>query len=393
MKHHTQVGIVGAGPAGLILSHLLHLAGVESVVLERRTRAEVEQTIRAGVLEQGTVDLLTAMGVGERLAREGFVHRGIYLRFNGVTHRIPLHDLTGGKTVTVYAQHEVIKDLIAARLAARGQIYFGVSDVTLNALDSDRPFLQFSRKGEVIKLACDFIGGCDGAQGISRNSIPSGALTSYERLYPFGWFGILTDAPPSSDELIYALHDRGFALVSTRSPTVQRLYFQCDPTDKIENWPDDRIWEEFRLRLATDDGWAPKEGPITQKVVVGMRSLVTEPMQYGRVFLAGDSAHVVPPTGAKGLNLAVADANVLAKAIIAYYKSGSKALLESYSETALRRVWKATRFSWWMTSMMHRFPDGDAFKHRLQLAELDYVTRSRAGETSLAENYVGLPMD
>jgi len=393
MKHHTQVGIVGAGPAGLILSHLLHLAGVESVVLERRTRAEVEQTIRAGVLEQGTVDLLTAMGVGERLAREGFVHRGIYLRFNGVTHRIPLHDLTGGKTVTVYAQHEVIKDLIAARLAARGQIYFGVSDVTLNALDSDRPFLQFSRKGEVIKLACDFIGGCDGAQGISRNSIPSGALTSYERLYPFGWFGILTDAPPSSDELIYALHDRGFALVSTRSPTVQRLYFQCDPKDKIENWPDDRIWEEFRLRLATADGWAPKEGPITQKVVVGMRSLVTEPMQYGRVFLAGDSAHVVPPTGAKGLNLAVADANVLAKAIIAYYKSGSKALLESYSETALRRVWKATRFSWWMTSMMHRFPDGDAFKHRLQLAELDYVTRSRAAETSLAENYVGLPMD
>jgi p-hydroxybenzoate 3-monooxygenase len=393
MKHHTQVGIVGAGPAGLILSHLLHLAGVESVVLERRSRAEVEQTIRAGVLEQGTVDLLTATGVGERLAREGFTHRGIYLRFNGDTHRIPLYDLTGGKAVTVYAQHEVIKDLIAARLAAKGQIYFGVNDVSLHALDSNRPHLQFSRKGEVIKLACDFIGGCDGAQGISRSSIPPGALTSYERVYPFGWFGILTDAPPSSDELIYALHDRGFALVSTRSPTVQRLYFQCDPTDKIENWPDDRIWQEFRLRLATRDGWLPKEGPITQKVIVGMRSLVTEPMQYGRVFLAGDSAHVVRPTGAKGWNLAVADANVLAKAIIAYYQSGSKALLERYSETVLRRVWKATRFSWWMTSMMHRFPDCDAFKHRLQLAELDYVTHSSAAKASLAENYIGLPME
>ena len=393
MKHYTQVGIVGAGPAGLILSHLLHLAGIESVVLERRTRAEVEQTIRAGVLEQGTVDLLAATGVGERLKREGFFHHGIYLRFNGVTHRIPLYDLTGGKAVTVYAQHEVIKDLIAARLAVGGQIYFGVNDVSLHALDTDRPVMHFSRKGEVIKLACDFIGGCDGAQGICRTTIPQGTLRSYERMYPFGWFGILTDAPPSSDELIYALHDRGFSLVSTRSPTVQRLYFQCDPTDKVENWPDDRIWQEFRLRLATHDGWAPKEGPITQKVIVGMRSLVTEPMQYGRVFLAGDSAHVVPPTGAKGLNLAVADANVLAKALIAYYKAGSPTLLQRYSETALRRVWKAQRFSWWMTSMMHRFPDCDAFKHRLQLAELDYVVHSRAAETSLAENYVGLPME
>jgi len=268
-----------------------------------------------------------------------------------------------------------------------------VNDVSLHALDSKRPILEFSRKGEVIRLACDFIGGCDGAQGICRTSLPAGALTSYERIHPFGWFGILTDAPPSSDELIYALHERGFSLVSTRSPTVQRLYFQCDPTDKVENWPDDRIWEEFRLRLATRDGWAPKEGPITQKVIVGMRSLVTEPMQHGRVFLAGDSAHIVPPTGAKGLNLAVADANVLAKAIIAYYKSHTSGLLERYSETALRRVWKAQRFSWWMTSMMHRFPDCDTFRHRLQLAELDYVTHSRAAETSLAENYVGLPME
>jgi p-hydroxybenzoate 3-monooxygenase len=268
MKHHTQVGIVGAGPAGLMLSHLLHLAGVESVVVERRTRAEVEQTIRAGVLEQVTVDLLAAAGVGEHLTREGFVHRGIYLRFNGLTHRIPLYDLTGGNAVSVYAQHEIIKDLIAARLATCGQIYFGVNDVTLNVLDTDRPFLQSSRNGDVIKLACDFIGGCDGAQGISRNSIPSSALTSYEHIYPFGWFGILTDAPPSSDELINALHDRGFALVSTRSPTVQRLYFQCDSTHKIETWPDARIWEEFRLRLATRDGWAPKEGPITQKGIV-----------------------------------------------------------------------------------------------------------------------------
>jgi p-hydroxybenzoate 3-monooxygenase len=282
--------------------------------------------------------------------------------------------------------------LIAARLASRGQIYLGVSDVSLGAVDTTSPTLRFTRNGEVIDMTCDFVGGCDGSQGVCRSSIPAAALATFERAYPFGWFGILTDAPPSSDELIYALHDRGFALVSTRSPQVQRLYFQCDPADRIDNWPDDRIWEEFRLRLATHDGWAPKEGPITQKVIVGMRSMVTEPMQHGRIFLAGDSAHVVPPTGAKGLNLAVADANVLAKGITAFYKSGTTALLEGYSETVLRRVWKAMRFSWWMTSMMHRFPGCDTFRHRLQLAELDYVTSSRAAGTSLAENYVGLPM-
>jgi p-hydroxybenzoate 3-monooxygenase len=393
MNIRTQVGIVGAGPAGLILAHLLHLAGIESIVLERRSREDVENTIRAGVLEQGTVDLLTAAGVGERLKREGFLHRGIYLRFDGQTRRIDLFDLTGGKAVTVYAQHEVITDLIQAHLANKVALHFDINDLSVHDLDSETPKIRFTKDCESVEMTCDFIAGCDGSQGVCRPSIPSGVLRSYERVYPFGWFGILTNAPASSDELIYALHDRGFALVSTRSPQVQRLYFQCDPSDKVSNWSDDRIWEEFRLRLATRDGWAPKEGPITQKVIVGMRSLVTEPMQYGRIFLAGDSAHVVPPTGAKGLNLAMADAQVLAQAIIAFYASRSAALLDRYSETALRRVWKATRFSWWMTSMLHRYPDSDTFMPRVQLAELDYVTTSRAAATTLAENYVGLPME
>jgi p-hydroxybenzoate 3-monooxygenase len=389
----TQVGIVGAGPAGLLLSHLLHLRGIESVVLDNRSRAEIEATIRAGVLEQGTVDILKATGVGERMAREGLEHHGIELRFGGRGHRIDFPSLTGGKSVMVYAQHEVLKDLIKARLEAGGALHFDVRHVSVYDLDTSSPRIRFrSKEGALTELECDFIAGCDGTNGVCRPSIPTETLTVYEKVYPFGWFGILCNAPPSSNELIYALHESGFALVSTRSPDIQRMYFQVDPGDKVENWSDDRIWAEFRRRLATVDDWAPKEGPIFSKVIVGMRSFVAEPMQYGRLYLAGDSAHVVPPTGAKGLNLAVADVRVLADAFAQFYGSGKAELLAQYSSVALRRVWKAERFSWWMTSMLHRFPGGDEFQYRMQLAELDYVTSSSAGATALAENYVGLPM-
>jgi p-hydroxybenzoate 3-monooxygenase len=390
----TQVGIVGAGPAGLLLSHMLHLEGIESVVLERHTRDDIEAIIKAGVLEQGTVDLMNQIGAGERMMKEGFHHEGIILRFDGRDERIDFPSLTDGKAVMIYAQHDVNKDLIKVTLATGGDIRFEAKDVSVYDLDTTAPKIRFrSKNGEVNEITCDFIAGCDGTQGICRPSIPTGVVTTYERLYPFGWFGILCKAPPSSEELIYSMHERGFVLVSTRSPDIQRMYFQCEPTEKIGNWSDDRIWEEFRARLATKDGWAPKEGPIFSKAVIGMRSLVVEPMRYGRLFLAGDSAHVVPPTGAKGLNLAASDAQILARALTAYYKSNRSDLLDQYSETALRRIWKATRFSWWMTSMLHTFPGTDVFQHRLQLAELDYVTGSRAGSTALAENYVGLPIE
>jgi p-hydroxybenzoate 3-monooxygenase len=389
----TQVAIVGAGPAGLLLSHLLHRAGVESVVLESRSRDEIEHTLRAGVLEQGTVDLLTEVGAGERLAREGFVHHGIELRFAARGHRIDLTGLTGGKAITVYAQHEVIKDLVALRLAAGGAIVFEAKDVSLHDLESDTPTLRY-RKDEVEQsLACDYVAGCDGFHGVCRSAMPEAVRTEYLRSYPFGWFGILTEAPPSSHELIYALHERGFALVSTRSPTIQRMYFQCDPHDRVEAWSEDRIWSELRLRLETLDGFRPREGPIIQKGIIGMRSFVCEPMQHGRLFLAGDAAHIVPPTGAKGLNLAVADVRVLAAALAERCGGGSDEHLRAYSATALRRIWKAQRFSWWMTSMLHQFPENNVYQRRLQLAELDYVTSSRAAATALAENYVGLPFE
>jgi p-hydroxybenzoate 3-monooxygenase len=389
----TQVGIVGAGPAGLLLSHLLHLQGIESIVLEVRTREEIEDTIRAGVLEQGTADLLREVGVGERMVREGFVHHGIELRFAFRGHRIDLSDLTGGKAITVYAQHEVIKDLVKARLDAGGAIVFEAKNVTVHDLETDAPTIRYEHDGQPQEVGCDFIAGCDGFHGVCRVSMPEAMRTEYLRSYPFGWFGILTQAPPSSQELIYALHERGFALVSTRSPTLQRLYFQCDPHDRIEAWSEDRIWTELRLRLETLDGWQPKEGPVIQKGIIAMRSFVCEPMQHGRLFLAGDAAHIVPPTGAKGLNLAVADVRLLARALAARYRTGDDVELRSYSATALRRIWKAQRFSWWMTSMLHHFPDNNPYQRRLQLAELDYVTSSRAASTALAENYVGLPFD
>jgi p-hydroxybenzoate 3-monooxygenase len=388
----TQVGIVGAGPAGLVLSHLLHLDGIDSVVVEDRSRKYVEERVRAGVLEQGTVDLLVETGVGERLKREGLVHHGIELRFKGRGHRIDFADLTGGKGITIYSQHEVVKDLTNARLESGGQVLFEVENVRVRDFDGNAPKIDYEKDGEQFEIVCDFIGGCDGFHGICRPSLPAGALTVYEREYPFGWLGILAEAPPSSDELIYCSHDRGFALLSMRTPEISRLYIQCDPDEDIGRWPDEKIWHELETRLACD-GWKLTTGPVLQKGVTGMRSFVVEPMQYGRLFLAGDSAHIVPPTGAKGLNLAVADVRVLARAIKEFYTTGRRDLLDSYSETCLRRVWKVQRFSWWMTSMLHRFPDESPFDYRRRLAELDYVTSSRAASKSLAENYVGLPME
>ncbi|MFP3551517.1 4-hydroxybenzoate 3-monooxygenase [Paraburkholderia sp. SIMBA_049] len=384
----TQVGIIGAGPAGLLLSHLLHLQGIDSVVLESRSREQIESTIRAGVLEQGTMDLLTETGVGERMKAEGALHHGFELAFEGKRRRIDLTDLTG-KAITVYAQHEVIKDLVAARVAAQGALKFEVSDVSLHDIDGTTPTIRYRHQGEAHELQCDFIIGCDGSQGISRNAIPEALRRDYQRVYPFGWFGILVEAPPSSDELIYARHERGFALVSTRSPNVQRMYFQCDPKDTVDNWSDDRIWAEMHARVDSDDSHKVVEGKIFQKNIVGMRSFVSTTMQHGRLFLAGDAAHIVPPTGAKGLNLAVSDVRILSDALRAFYKEDRNDLLNSYSETALKRIWRAEHFSYWMTRMMHRLDDASPFEQQLQVAELEHVTTSRSAAISMAENYVG----
>jgi p-hydroxybenzoate 3-monooxygenase len=393
MRVETQVGIVGAGPAGLLLSHLLHLSGIESVVLEFRSRDYCERRVRAGVLEQGTVDLLTECGLGDRMRREGLVHHGIELRFGGRGHRIDFPALTGGRAITVYAQQEVVKDLIAARLAAGGRILFEADDVSVHDIQTDRPHVRFLHGGEPMELQCRLLAGCDGFHGVCREAIPAGALSIYERVYPFAWFGVLAQTPPPFDELIYAAHERGFALYSMRSPEIARLYLQVAPDEEAVNWPDARIWRELRRRLGEEAGERLKEGTILEKGVTGMRSFIAEPMQYGRVYLAGDAAHIVPPTGAKGLNLAVADVRVLARAMAEYFKSGGEDLLRAYSATCLRRVWRAEHFSWWMTSMLHRFPAHDGFQHRLQRSELEYVVSSRAAAASLAENYVGLPFD
>jgi p-hydroxybenzoate 3-monooxygenase len=391
-SRRTQVAIIGAGPAGLLLSHLLDLRGVESVVLEVRARHLVETTVRAGVLEQGTVDLLVACGLGERLRREGFVHHGINLRFEGETHRIDLYRLTGGRAITIYAQHEVLRDLIAAAVAAGRPVVFEAHDVQLHDLDTCHPRVTFHHAGHEEELHCDFIAGCDGFHGVSRTSIPGGTVRCFTRQLPIGWLGILVAAGRSSEELIYARHERGFALVSTRSPQVQRLYLQCDPRDDPADWPDERIWHELTTRLETRDGWELFRGEISQKGVVCMRSFVADPMQYGRLFLAGDAAHIVPPTGAKGLNLAVADVSVLAPALAEYYETGRTELLHDYSATCLPRVWRAQRFSAWMTAALHRLPGAEDYQSRLQLAELEYVVHSPAAATSLAENYVGFPL-
>lgn len=384
----TQVGIIGAGPAGLLLSHLLHLNGIESVVLEARGRDLIESTIRAGVLEQGTMDLLSKTGVGGRMKAEGALHHGFEPAFEGKRRRIDLTGLTG-KSITVYAQHEVIKDLVAARLAAQGQIKFGVSDVSLDGIVGNSPVIRYRHNDADHELLCDFVIGCDGSQGVSRTYIPETLRRDFERVYPFGWFGILVEAPPSSEELIYARHERGFALVSTRSPGVQRMYFQCDPKDDVNQWSDDRIWAEMHARVDSDDGHQVIEGKIFQKNIVGMRSFVSGTMRHGRLFLAGDAAHIVPPTGAKGLNLAVSDVRVLAEGLEAYYKSGEEELLNAYAETALKRIWRAEHFSYWMTSVLHRLEKASAFERQLQVAELDHVTTSRNAALVLAENYVG----
>ena len=387
----TQVGIVGAGPAGLFLGRLLHLEGIDSIIIENRGRDYVIGRVRAGVLEQGTVDALIEAGAGDRLRREGMRHGGVYLAFQGRRRRIDFEELTG-RSITVYGQNEIVADLIAARVATGEAIYFEVEDVSITDFDSE-PRIRFRRNGEECEIACDFIGGCDGFHGVCRPSIPSARLRLYERAYPFGWLGILAEAAPSSQEIVYSLHERGFALYSMRSPSVTRLYLQCAPDEDLEPWSEDRIWDELSRRLETADGWRPNMGPIFQKGVTGMRSLVVEPMRHGRLFLAGDSAHIVPPTGAKGLNLAVADVRILARGLAEYYATGREDRLNAYSDRCLRRVWSVQRFSWWMTSMLHRSQDGNEFDLRRQIAELDYVTSSRAAMTSLAENYTGLPLE
>jgi p-hydroxybenzoate 3-monooxygenase len=384
----TQVGIVGAGPAGLLLSHLLALRGIESVVAEVRSRAYCEARQRAGVLEDGSVRLLREVGLADRLDRLGLEHGGIYLQFAGQRRHLDFRDLTGGRTVTVYAQTEVVKDLIAKRLAVGGAVDFEVTDTVVDQLGTDRPVLSYTRAdGGTARIVCDVIAGCDGFHGICRAAMPDHLLTVREREYPYAWLGILADVPPSTDELIYAHHARGFALHSLRSPTLSRLYLQVDPDESIENWPDERIWDELAQRFALP-GWDLKQGPVLDKNVTPMRSFVSAPMRYGRLFLAGDAAHIVPPTGAKGLNLALADVAVLAPALDGLLRGDSR-LADEYSATCLERVWRATHFSWWMTTMLHRTPGADEMEAELQLSQLRYITSSRAAATSLAENYTG----
>jgi p-hydroxybenzoate 3-monooxygenase len=385
----TQVGIVGAGPAGLMLAHLLDRAGISSIVIEDRSRAYCEARVRAGLIENWATDMMIATGLGERLQRERMVHNGISLAFGGALHYIDFHKLVG-KRVSIYGQQEVVKDLIAKRLADGGQVLFEVSDVRVSGFDGNAPRIAFKHAGKAQEIECDFIGGCDGFHGVCRDSIAPGVLTHYDRDYPFGWLGILARAKPVDDELIYGYHPRGFSLFSMRGPQTVRYYLQCDPDENIENWPDERIWDELDTRLGGTR--VPERGPLIEKGITPMRSFVAEPMQRGRLFLAGDAAHIVPPTGAKGMNLAFADVTVLSRALAEFYRSGAEALLESYSRTALLRVWKAQRFSWWMTRLLHLSPEETPFDRKRQLAELEYLASSEAAKTSLAENYVGLPV-
>ena len=387
----TQVAIIGSGPAGLLLGQLLHLYGIDNVILERKDRDYVLARIRAGVLEQGTVDMLDEAGVAGRLHKEGLVHGGVELSFGGQRHRIDMKTATGGKTVTVYGQTEVTRDLMDARDAEGLTTIYDAADVSLHDFDGDRPRVRYTRNGVSHDITCDFIAGCDGFHGVSRQSVPADTLATFERAYPFGWLGILSDTPPVSPELIYTSHPRGFALCSMRSPMRSRYYVQCALDDRVDNWPDAKFWDELKRRVDPEAADHLVTGPSIEKSIAPLRSFVAEPMRFGRLFLAGDAAHIVPPTGAKGLNLAASDVRYLSLALREFYADGSHAGIDDYSRRALARVWKAERFSWWMTSMLHRFPDSDGFGGRIQLAELNYLVGSQAATTAMAENYVGLP--
>jgi len=388
----TQVAIIGAGPAGMFLAHLLRQNDIDAVVIERRDRAYVEGRVRAGVLEQVTVDLMHRLGLADRLVREGLVHGGTNLALDGEVFRIDMAALTGGSTVTVYGQQEVMRDLFDAAEAEGLAIVWNAADVALAGLDGERPTVTWRERGEARTLDCDFVVGCDGFHGVSRGAIPEDVRRTFERVYPFGWLGILADVPPADHELIYANHERGFALASMRSPTRSRYYIQCGVDEDVADWPDERFWDELCVRLGPAAAAKVTRGPSFEKTIAPLRSFVTEPMRWGRLFLAGDAAHIVPPTGAKGMNLAVSDVTMLGEAFVDHYRDRSDAGIDGYSARALARVWKAERFSWWFTSVTHRFPTMDGFDRRIQMAELDYIRGSQAAQRTLAENYVGLPL-
>ena len=389
----TQVAIVGAGPAGLMLGHLLHTAGIDTIIVEKKSRKYVEERVRAGVLEHGTVQVLVDSGVGERLLKEGLEHDHIDIRFNRERHRLNVKELSRGRSVWVYAQHEIVKDLVAVRLEYDEPLYFEVDDVSIRDIDSGQPSIRFTHEESERIVDCDFVAGCDGFHGISRRMIPESELRVYDRQYPFAWLGVLAEAPPASDEIIYAYHERGFALQSMRGPEISRLYVQCPVADTVDDWPDERFWRELHTRLETTAGWRQEEGPIFQKSVTGMRSFVCEPMQFGRLMLAGDSAHIVPPTGAKGLNMAIGDVQTMTRALTRFYESGATGYLESYSDTCLKRVWQTQRFASMLCYNLHRFPEHDTFEHKMQIAELNNITHSKQAMRAFAQSYTGIPLE
>jgi p-hydroxybenzoate 3-monooxygenase len=389
----TQVAIVGAGPAGLMLGHLLHNAGIDTIIVENKSRKYIEERVRAGVLEQGTVNAMVDSGVGDRLLREGLEHDYIDIRFNRKQHRLNVKELSRGRSVWVYAQHEIVKDLVAARLGYGEPLFFEVSDVSIRNIDTENPSIHFIHEDAEQIVECDFVAGCDGFHGVSRRMIPESVLRIYDRQYPFAWLGVLAEAPPASQEIIYAYHERGFALQSMRGPDISRLYVQCPVADTVEDWPDDRFWMELHARLEIEEGWHQEEGPIFQKGITGMRSFVCEPMQYGRLLLAGDSAHIVPPTGAKGLNMAIGDVQTMTRALRAFYEDGTGELIDSYSDTSLRRVWQVQRFASMLCYNLHRFPEHNTFEHKMQIAELNNMTHSKEAMRTLAQNYTGVPVE
>ena len=389
----TQVAIVGAGPAGLMLGHLLHNAGIDTIIVECKSRRHIEERVRAGVLEQGTVNAMVDSGVGDRLLKEGLQHDTIDIRFNGEPHRLNIKELSRGRSVWVYAQHEIVKDLVAARLGYDEPLYFEAGDVSIHDIDTDRPSIRFIDEEGEQDVECQFVAGCDGFHGISRGMIPETELHVYDRQYPFAWLGVLVEAPPASSEVIYAYHERGFALQSMRGPAISRLYVQCPVADTVDGWSDERFWRELHARLETNDGWHQQEGPIFQKGITGMRSFVCEPMQYGRLLLAGDAAHIVPPTGAKGLNMAIGDVQIMTRALQSFYADGKSEHLDKYSDTCLKRVWQVQRFASMLCYNLHRFPEHNQFEHKMQLAELNNIAHSRQAMRAFAQNYTGLPVE